>query len=325
MSDIKEKMMVAVMSYNRGKYLENCISSIERNLTKDNIFIYDDNSDDSKTVDYLKFVKYPVIINKRVGNHALRGLHVNINLALAEAISKGFKYLFIIHDDVQIVRLCDGIFFDECEEIFKSDKNIISILPVFFKGKVGVHNQSFYSSKLKINYNPDYYTSPHLSGLADMGIMQVDKLKEANWFWDENIGDAANMKDASKFGWFYVKIKNPIMMYTPWPETFRANQSFFENLMSKFADKFYNVGLHPYADMSSEEVHKLINRKIDDFPIADDFLKTTSSGLTKPWQYKDSLTCLKESVSRQLKKLGLYSVFVSIKNYFSRLVSIFNK
>jgi GT2 family glycosyltransferase len=40
---MKNKIMIAVMSYNRDIYLNNCIKSIEKNIKNKDIYIFDDN------------------------------------------------------------------------------------------------------------------------------------------------------------------------------------------------------------------------------------------------------------------------------------------
>ena len=44
---------IAIFSYNRGAYLENCVTSVVRNMPGIPYLVYDDGSDDSSTLSYL--------------------------------------------------------------------------------------------------------------------------------------------------------------------------------------------------------------------------------------------------------------------------------
>lgn len=68
--------------------------------------------------------------------------------------------------------------------------------------------------------------------------------------------------------------------------------------------------------MSNEEVKEFISRPINDFPVADFYLKTVDGNLKKPWEYKDSSTVLRERTAIKLKKLGLYSLVIKLRNIF---------
>lgn len=211
MSITNSNTVVAVMSYNRGEYLKNCISSIEKNSFFKEIRIYDDGSNDKKTVSILSDFskKYTVYINKKETKNELGGIHVNTNKALSHAIRDGFEYIFFIHDDVQIVRKCDDHFLNECDRIFSSNNKLVQIIPVFFKGN---KSKEYYLNILRIDNNFNYYTDKKLSGIADMGITRISEIKKENWSWNTEIGEAENMKIGAKLGWFYVKAKNPIMI-----------------------------------------------------------------------------------------------------------------
>jgi len=44
---------IAIFSYNRGAYLENCVTSVVRNMPGFPYLVYDDGSDESSTLSYL--------------------------------------------------------------------------------------------------------------------------------------------------------------------------------------------------------------------------------------------------------------------------------
>jgi hypothetical protein len=297
-------MMIAIMSYNRGKYLKNCIHSIEKNFSLKNIKIYDDDSSCHYTRKYLKIIskKYPVYVNKKKTDNNLRGLYLNMNKALNHALQDGFDFIFIIQDDIQIVRSCDKDFFSECSKIFNSDNKIIQIVPVFFKGDY--KNINFNKKSIVINKEPDYYWRKNKwSGISDVGIIKIEELKKNNWQWNPEENEECNMKVAAKNNWKYVFSRNPIMMYTPWPETYRANKKNIQYIM----EKFLMIGLNPYKNMTEEKVDLLLNRPLDSFPIAESYLKAKNNLLSKPWEYSTP-SLLKMII------LSLKIPFIFIKN-----------
>ncbi|MCH8542014.1 MAG: hypothetical protein LAT61_00465 [Alcanivorax sp.] len=56
-------MLFCIFSFNRGRYLENCVNSIERCAPGTPIAIFDDNSEDADTIALLSRLRerYPVI------------------------------------------------------------------------------------------------------------------------------------------------------------------------------------------------------------------------------------------------------------------------
>ena len=96
---MKEKTLIAIMSYNRHESLLNCITSIETNIPDPHIAIFDDSSDDVRLTGYLETLaaRYRVFRQSAtIGNGVyLGGLHANMNWALDIAEKEGFEYVRI--------------------------------------------------------------------------------------------------------------------------------------------------------------------------------------------------------------------------------------
>ena len=102
----RENILIAIMSYNRGDHLENCVTSVANNISS-NILVLDDASTCPKTKTKLSEIakKYEVIINKKKNeNRRLKGLYYNMNKALDYAIHRRYLYILFIQDDMQIIR-----------------------------------------------------------------------------------------------------------------------------------------------------------------------------------------------------------------------------
>ncbi|WP_433773167.1 glycosyltransferase [Bacillus wiedmannii] len=302
-------VMFAIFSYNRGNYLFNCIQSIERNypnLHKQNLVIYDDNSECENTVRILNNLqnKYEVKINKHMINDNSRcGLYYNMNLALQDAIDQNYEYIFFIQEDLQIVRPIDEYFLNECNVIFGSDPNIIQVSPVFFKGTFSKEEFNRFTS---INEQFGYYIGNPLglNGVSDIGITKVKPLKEVNWFFDND--ETINMRKGTELGLVYVKPKNPIMMYTPWPETYRYKTASKSKTYTRILDYIYRAGLHTYKDMPEEKINELCCRSIHEYPYAENYLSITENiRLKKPWNYISTRYYVKKKINR-FKKVILF-------------------
>ena len=104
MTDIR----IYVFSFNRGVFLENCLRSIEICAPSCEVLVVDDQSNDQKTKDILKYFsdKFQILI---VGEHAevehkTGGLNNNMSFAFSDAREKGFRYVLFLQDDMQLVR-----------------------------------------------------------------------------------------------------------------------------------------------------------------------------------------------------------------------------
>lgn len=292
-----EKMFVAVFSYNRGNYLSNCIESIEKHINPKELIIYDDHSTCIRTQETLDSLRenYNIISDSYDSKDNIRkGLYTNMNQAVEYAIDNSYDYILMIQDDMQVVRNWNSTFTKEVENIFSSNQSIVQIVPVFFKSS----NRNIDSKRLIINEENNYYMNRYIPGVSDVGIIKLNKIKLKRWKFGDN--EPQNMKETVNFGWKSVKMKNPIFMYTPWPETFRAG-SVLDKILLQITEKVYNTGFYPYQSMSRKSIDSLINRPIDKFPYAEDYLATIEP-TKKPWVYTSSLTYIKIKIYRYLKK-----------------------
>lgn len=311
-----ENILFAIFSYNRGKYLRNCINSIlenSPNIKNENIIIYDDNSDHVETIEILDSLKEIFTVKINTGENpdiSRRGLYHNMNKALQDAIAGNFEYIFFIQEDLQFVRKMDVRFLSECEKIFESDCNIIQIQPLFFKGTI---KEKAYREFIKINDDAQYYygNNFNLYGIADIGLTKVRPLREDHWKFEHE--ETVNMKKGTEKGWMYVKPKNPLMMYLPWPETYRYKKSGKDKGLTRFLDVYYKTDFHPYRSMTDEMVLSLVNRNVEEYPIAEKFLDIKGEvHLKKPWNYVSTKYYVLKKVFTVFKKVHLFWIIEGI-------------
>ena len=98
------RCLFCVFSYNRGRFLENCIESLEACVPFADIAIFDDASNDGETVAILERLsqKVPVIQPGSVSSRKVGGLYDNMQSALDYAESYDLGCL--VKEETQGVR-----------------------------------------------------------------------------------------------------------------------------------------------------------------------------------------------------------------------------
>jgi hypothetical protein len=288
---IVDSLVVAIMSYNRAQYLLNCIASTERSLPDVPIWIFDDASDDAETRVVLAELagRHQVFVrpkdNLAVGH--LGGLYGNMARALEMATARGIKYIFLMQDDMQFVRRCDAMFWRQCEIIFSID-DILQINASFFKG---FYTDKFLEQSFSIDDDNGFY-DPMVSGFADTGILDMTKAAAAGLRLRGSEGETG--KALRQQGFRMVCHRDPVAMHTPWPETLRKGN--WKQRILQFVNELgTRAGCHPYLEMTDRDAKRLVGRSINEFPIADKFLKTKTV-LKQPWWYASSFS--QEKITR---------------------------
>lgn len=274
---------MVVFSCNRGHYLRNCIASIERHLPGAEVVIVDDRSDCPATIMTLEDLgrRYKIIsAGEKVNDIYLGGLHKNMNAALDESIARGVEYLFFVQDDQQFVRRCEGDFFERCLRIFGHDPRIVQIGPMFFKGYVP---KDYYNNEYSFVPDPGFYAVDR--GIADVGILHVPRIRDFGFRYADTEGQSG--RGALDLGIKLAIHRDPVLMYTPWPRTIRK-RSRGGWLLSRVNEMGIGAGCHPFHDMTEAEISNLLKRPIEEFPIAEFFLRTRSRAKL-PWYYSDLL------------------------------------
>jgi len=129
------RFMTAVLSYNRGQLLANCLRSIERFSPETRVVVFDDRSDDPETLAELDEIAargHEVIVNEEVSTAEYGNHNLNLDRAVHLARSRGYRLLHLVEDDTQFVwhnpRLVDEV----CS-IFATFPNAAQVSPLFWK------------------------------------------------------------------------------------------------------------------------------------------------------------------------------------------------
>lgn len=272
-------MEVAIFSYNRGKYLKNCVESIIRNIPSATFKIYDDGSTDPETVEYLDELESRVIRSSQKIKDRHGGYYRNMQRAVENASS---NFLLLIQEDMQIVRQLDESDISSIETIFRSFPDAAFLSPIFLKGRKRKLFTEHYLSDEKVAA----YKWIESSGAtvpacyADVSIVFVPRLLNAGWIFQNS--EAENGFSAKvKFGRM-PQLANPFTFYLPEEPAYRGKTL---TLGARLAFEMSGRKIKNFIDMTRDQNLAFIARDQATLPFAEDFLQTEDPKVKKPYKF----------------------------------------
>ncbi len=275
-------MIFCVFSFNRGRFLQNCIYSIEKCAPNHTVAIFDDNSDDPETIQILKEIKKKYMVyqpNKNINSrHHLGGLYGNMQKAF-EAYSSA-ELLCYLQDDTQLVRPIDEEDIIEIKRAFGSSTSLGFISPCFIRGiNLTKGAQYSYNKELSLYFreNSKRSSGTYFSALL---ITKPERLIAAQWSFlkSEPANNSAAEKRFSKLGYLYA----PFAMWLPEVPAYRGKK---KTIALKIAEKKRKCGYYPFMPLTRQEANDLKHRPHEILPIAEDFLHCVQYEPAKPWSY----------------------------------------
>jgi glycosyltransferase involved in cell wall biosynthesis len=279
-----EKTNIYVFSYNRGGYLKNCLSSIEKSFEiLPNIFIVDDCSDEPSTVEILNELRktYPVFPSFRNDQHLRLGaLYQNMNWALSHARLQGQDYALFLQDDMQLVRTVTAAEFGLLCSQFQNHPNMLQIGLTFWKtknhlGTSGKMRKILVKDLLYFRSNePDFFYASFIA----TGLFHITRVSEllGSFLSSEKLNQKLCERKNLVVGFY----RDPFAMYLPFPKVYRGKKV---SLLLRLSQTIGRSGFYPLCFMSDEEKKKLRDRDMDILPTADRFLKPKAIPACKEW------------------------------------------
>ncbi|MDQ7731784.1 glycosyltransferase [Halomonas sp. SpR1] len=274
-------LTVCVFSFNRGRYLRNCVESIQRCIPDADIIIFDDHSDDPETLEYLRIAESScqVVTPGKVGSIKHGGLYHNMNAAL-----EGFKerpLMCFLQDDTQVVRLVSTAELDEMESLFDHNPTLGFVHPCFIRG-IDLKKRPVIPLT---GPTPDFFyrkDSGQSAGIhySDLVVFKPDRLVETGWNFQqsepENEKQAKLMFDMMAYMWL------PFAMWLPEVPAYRGKK---KTLGLRLAERKKKVGFYPFKIITLDEL--ILNKKKTPsrLPVAEDFLECSPSTPSAPWTY----------------------------------------
>ena len=277
-------MIFVIFSYNRGIFLDNCVKSIEIFCNNATVIIFDDNSDDSDTLQILKkyekkhTVLKPSIVQGNQSKHG--GLYSNMQEVLKLDLNDDL--VCFLQDDTQLVRHV----FDEdiynIRQYFALNQQAAFLSPTFLRGL----NRERDLKHVHYNQQKGVYirgNSRQGAGIhySDIVIANISKLASENWVFKhrESLNDQIAKKKFGKLGY----MKNPFIAWLPNGTVYRGK---LKTLAIRLAEKRNNSGFYPIKIDQEISGHLFLEREAKDLPFAEDFLQIKSNvAVKKPWIY----------------------------------------
>lgn len=295
-----------IFSFNRGRYLRNCVESIRTCVPGADIVIFDDNSDDPETRDYLEQASEScrIVEPTKVGTIKHGGLYHNMNTAL-ELLSDR-PLLCFLQDDTQMVRPVPGSELQALDALFERNAGLGFLHPCFIRG-IDLRKRPVTPLA---GPAPGYFfrkDTGQSAGIhySDLVIFKPRRLIDSGWRFQQS--EPANDAQARSLFGMMAYMWLPMAMWLPEVPAYRGKK---KTLGLYLAEKKKRVGFYPFRLLTDKEVELARDQSPPRLPVAEDFLDCVSGTPAKPWTY-NPLTGLR--LFKQLNNLE-----VALRRWFRR-------
>ena len=257
--------LLCIFSFNMGQALANCLESTARHFPSFDCAIVDDQSDDPLTIAVLndwraRVTYFHESTEPKAGkNHG--NLYINIQRMTDLALAKGYRFLFMIQDDMQFVRPFSSALQAEYSALFHND-SVLQIDPRF-------HRKMMIVDVLPELNGYAFAEGDYRRSYADVGILDLHKIRDLGWRFVES--EPANKKALTAMGMLRIFPFSPMMMHVPFPKIYRGGRL-------KRPWFLLRRGRYGFADMTDADMHRLDNRPLSQAPHFREFLRP--SGMT---------------------------------------------
>lgn len=278
---MQTEIEVAIFSYNRGKYLRNCVESVHQNMPGVKITVFDDDSDEKETVAYLNTLGEMVVTSRESSTSRHGNLYNNMQTALISAKS---RYLLFLQDDTQVVRAVSGADLKNIRTAF-NDRDVAFLRPQLMKQfSYGKFRYSMTADAKMRAYvpNSEFLEATFGNSYCDLVLGDVARLRKARWQFSD--GERANQIQAQSKFKYMPFMADGFVFYCPEVPSYRNRKLF---LASKLVQDSLKGSISTYYVLSEDQNNNFTNRNIDIWPVAEEFLTSTNPKVVKPFVYQD--------------------------------------
>ncbi|HET56198.1 MAG TPA: glycosyltransferase [Ignavibacteria bacterium] len=278
---------VFVFSFNRGKFLKNCVDSAVRYIPNAKVNVIDDNSKDKETLQILDQLSQSVTVLKPKSSDNKRwgGFYENINWVFHDLANN--PWVIFIEDDMQFIRPFLNSDFDNINNFFKKYSNAACLSIDFFKEE----HRELNNRNVEINNTDKIYflknTAKTYRGTIHFNnptIFNIKRIREIGFEYRNcRIENRNNFEQSFDRMGFYAF---PLLMYLPSPP---STKNKIKTHTRHLVERYYRTGFYPYQEMTQEELEQFLNRDISILPYTSDWLKTTAPLPEPPFEYKDAM------------------------------------
>lgn len=296
-NSINQKIAIYIFSFNRGKFLENCLKSTQYCAPGFDVTVIDDSSTDEMTLQILKEFGDKVEVIQIAPNDSkfnVGGLQNNMNYAFQDALQKGRQYTLIIQDDMQLVRKITEADIASIDKFFEANPNSAQLYTCFMKSQWRDYDDTMmYLDSSSQAYLRKLGGKRH-AGYSDVGLFSVQRFFELFGLLRVNINGRSNEEltvqmlerhnntIAEENGIQVGFYAYPFMVYLPLPITYWRKK---RNLYSEFKDWMGGVGFYPCEYMTDENCWALFNRDLSERPYPEKRLNCPGLPHCNVWRF----------------------------------------
>ena len=277
-------LLFLVFSYNRGRFLENCVASVERHAPGCEIIVIDDRSDDPATRESLAgLAERHEVLMPSVESDQLTfkfgGLYHNLQLGL-DAV-KTDELICTLQDDMQLVRDVTPADYKSINASFDSDVQTGFLHHAFMKGE----HRERYKREVSFDQSSNVYVrsrSDQSSGIyfSAIFIARADRLRAVDWKF--RMSEPANSLQAARHFKPMGYLRDPFAMWLPCVPSHRHRR---KTWAIKRGEKQIGAGYYPFRSMDEAAARAFVGRDHGQLPIAEDFIVTEPEAPISPWVY----------------------------------------
>lgn len=285
-------LRVFVFSYNRGRYLRNCLESLFRHAPDLPVTVIDDGSEDPAVAETLSACAdrvEAVVRDSRDGLY-LGGLYRNMQYVVDARTDAGLG--LFIQDDMQLVRDLQAADRALWRRYFERYGEAIEMYGCFFKRKQVGTDPEAVTRLVQIDETvPVYFRRSEAARRAHfsaVGVFHLERMRRLGWRFEPSEGEnnRRNREEARPMG----MTPYPFMMWLPNAESAKFRR---KGLMHRFAEWKAGVGFYPYEPMPAATVDRLMEHDLRQLPVAEHLLQPRGMDTRRPWLFADATKAIK--------------------------------
>lgn len=284
-------LVIYIFSFNRGRFLDNCLKSVAACAAEIPVIVIDDQSDDLHTQEilakYRPHLKIVTAGEAEISEHKTGGLYNNMRFALQDAQNSGKRFVLFLQDDMQLVRPIMPRDITGAKAFFEANPNAAELHTCFMKRFFQTRDErlTLPDTSGEAYLRPSDY--PGFSGFSAVGLFNIERVSQL--FGQLQQGEYANNEFAQKNGIQMGISTRPFMMWLPYPISHRGKA---RNVPLQLVESLAGCGFYPYELMPEEVASHLLERPLEQRPYAEEWLECKPLERVPVWSFAGGLSNL---------------------------------
>jgi len=274
---------IFLFSFNRGRFLKNCLQSIELAAPNSPVTIIDDDSDDPETLRILESAacQHDVIQphDRRLSESKTGGLYNNLNLAINLMRDRKNVRALFLQDDMQFVRRLTQKDIRIIDAYFAANPTAIQMQTCFIRRE----DEARFRERGRVDASAtSLIIPPDLQRGKDtfsaVGVFDASRVAERLGSFEA--GEGRNNITARRAGIVMGRAIFPFINWLPYPISHRDRSRGIAHGVMEWVG---GAGYHPIAMMTADEEVDFLSRSPDVLPIAERFLRAPTAPRHDRW------------------------------------------